>query len=153
MCDGIRVALIVLAVGFMFLFLLLPLAAVFVEAFRSGLGAYFKAITEPDALAAIKLTLLVAAIAVPIPPAARTLVAPQELATGAMTALAVVPLFSVLAMLVWRGGKRLGLRVGLVFQHDFGVVARGHDQHQLLQHRRRVQRRDPARRDGAHRRR
>jgi sulfate/thiosulfate transport system permease protein len=62
---GIRVALIVLAVGFMFLFLLLPLAAVFVEAFRSGLGAYFKAITEPDALAAIKLTLLVAAIAVP----------------------------------------------------------------------------------------
>jgi sulfate transport system permease protein len=62
---GIRVALIVLAVGFMFLFLLLPLAAVFVEAFRSGLGAYFEAITEPDALAAIKLTLLVAAIAVP----------------------------------------------------------------------------------------
>jgi sulfate transport system permease protein len=62
---GVRLALIVLAVGFMFLFLLLPLAAVFVEAFRSGLGAYFKAITEPDALAAIKLTLLVAAIAVP----------------------------------------------------------------------------------------
>jgi len=62
---GIRVALIVLAVGFMFVFLLLPLAAVFVEAFRSGLGAYFEAITEPDALAAIKLTLLVAGIAVP----------------------------------------------------------------------------------------
>ncbi len=57
--------LIVLAVGFLFLFLLLPLAAVFVEAFRSGLGTYFEAITEPDAIAAIKLTLLVAAIAVP----------------------------------------------------------------------------------------
>jgi sulfate/thiosulfate transport system permease protein len=38
---------------------------VFVEAFRAGLGAYFAAIIEPDALAAIKLTLLVAAIAVP----------------------------------------------------------------------------------------
>ncbi len=62
---GVRVGLIVLAIGFLFLFLLLPLAAVFVEAFRSGLGAYFEAITEPDAVAAIKLTLLVAAIAVP----------------------------------------------------------------------------------------
>ena len=62
---GVRVGLIVLAVGFLFLFLLLPLAAVFVEAFRSGLGTYFEAITEPDAIAAIKLTLLVAAIAVP----------------------------------------------------------------------------------------
>ena len=47
------------------MFLLLPLAAVFVEAFRAGLGAYFAAITEPDAVSAIKLTLLVAAIAVP----------------------------------------------------------------------------------------
>ena len=62
---GVRVGLIVLAVGFLFLFLLLPLAAVFVEAFRSGLGTYFEAVTEPDAIAAIKLTLLVAAIAVP----------------------------------------------------------------------------------------
>jgi len=62
---GIRVGLIALAIGFLFLFLLLPLAAVFVEAFRSGFGAYFEAITEPDAVSAIKLTLLVAAIAVP----------------------------------------------------------------------------------------
>ena len=53
------------AVVFLVLFLLLPLAAVFVEAFRAGLGAYFAAITEPDAVAAIKLTLLVTAIAVP----------------------------------------------------------------------------------------
>jgi len=62
---GIRVGLIALTIGSLFLFLLLPLAAVFVEAFRSGLGAYFEAITEPDAVSAIKLTLLVAAIAVP----------------------------------------------------------------------------------------
>jgi sulfate transport system permease protein len=47
------------------LFLLLPLAAVFVEALRAGLGTYLESITEPDAIAAIKLTLLVAAIAVP----------------------------------------------------------------------------------------
>ena len=61
----VRLTLIVISVIFLVLFLLLPLAAVFVEAFRAGLGAYFAAIIEPDALAAIKLTLLVAAIAVP----------------------------------------------------------------------------------------
>ena len=59
-----RLALIAAAVAFLALFLLLPLAAVFVEAFRAGIGAYLAAITEPDALSAIKLTLLVAAIAV-----------------------------------------------------------------------------------------
>jgi sulfate/thiosulfate transport system permease protein len=61
----VQITLLVVAVTFLVLFLLLPLAAVFVEALRAGPGAYFAAITEPDALAAIKLTLLVAAIAVP----------------------------------------------------------------------------------------
>ncbi len=61
----IRIVLIATGVVFLVLFLLLPLAAVFIEAFRAGAGAYFAAITEPDAVAAIKLTLLVAAIAVP----------------------------------------------------------------------------------------
>ena len=50
---------------FLLLFLLLPLLAVFAEALRQGVGAYFAALVEPDALAAIRLTLLVAAIAVP----------------------------------------------------------------------------------------
>jgi sulfate transport system permease protein len=62
---SVRILLVATAVVFLVLFLLLPLAAVFVEAFRAGLGAYFAAVTEPDAVAAIKLTLLVAAIAVP----------------------------------------------------------------------------------------
>ena len=48
------------------LFLVLPLVAVFVEALRKGVGAYLAALVEPDALAAIRLTLLVAAIAVPL---------------------------------------------------------------------------------------
>ena len=61
----VRNTLIAIAVVFLFLFLLLPLFTVFVEAFRSGVGAYWAAITEPDALAAVRLTLLVAAIAVP----------------------------------------------------------------------------------------
>jgi sulfate transport system permease protein len=60
-----RIALVAVAVIFLVVFLLLPLAAVFVEALRAGFGAYVASITEPDALAAIKLTLIVAAIAVP----------------------------------------------------------------------------------------
>jgi sulfate transport system permease protein len=61
----VRITLIAIAVVFLTLFLLLPLISVFIEAFRAGLNAYWAAITEPDALAAIRLTLLVAAIAVP----------------------------------------------------------------------------------------
>jgi sulfate/thiosulfate transport system permease protein len=62
----VRFALIAVALAFIGLFLVLPLLAVFVEAFRSGIPAYLAAINEPDALAAIRLTLLVAAIAVPL---------------------------------------------------------------------------------------
>lgn len=63
---GVRALLIGLAVAAMGLFLLVPLAAVFVEAFRNGAGAWLAAVSEPDALHALKLTLLVAAIAVPV---------------------------------------------------------------------------------------
>ena len=54
-----------LALGFLALFLLLPLTAVFVEALRNGLGSYLASVREPDAVAALKLTLLAAAFAVP----------------------------------------------------------------------------------------
>jgi sulfate transport system permease protein len=62
----VRRALIALALAFFGLFLLLPLAAVFVEALRKGWAVYLAALVEPDALAALKLTLLAAAIAVPL---------------------------------------------------------------------------------------
>lgn len=58
--------LIASALGFLLLFLLLPLAAVFVEALRKGLGTYTAALIHPDAIASIELTLLVAVIAVPL---------------------------------------------------------------------------------------
>lgn len=57
--------LITASLIFLGLFLVFPLLVVFVEALRGGLGAYFASLVEPDALAAIRLTLLVAAIAVP----------------------------------------------------------------------------------------
>jgi sulfate/thiosulfate transport system permease protein len=62
---GVRVALIGIAILFLAFFLLMPLVSIFVEAFRHGLGAYLAAIMEPDALAAVRLTLIVAAISVP----------------------------------------------------------------------------------------
>ncbi|WCT72373.1 sulfate ABC transporter permease subunit CysW [Sphingomonas naphthae] len=61
----VRVLLIALALGFLGLFLLLPLVVVFVEALAKGLPPFLAALTEPDAVSAIKLTLLTAAIAVP----------------------------------------------------------------------------------------
>jgi sulfate/thiosulfate transport system permease protein len=61
----VRAALIALALGFVALFLLLPLAAVFAEALSAGVGAYFAAIGDPIARSAIALTLLVAGISVP----------------------------------------------------------------------------------------
>lgn len=63
---GVRIALIVAALAFLTLFLFLPLAAVFTEALKKGWDTYLAAITEPDALSAIRLTLLTAAIAVPL---------------------------------------------------------------------------------------
>jgi len=58
--------LIGIALAFMAVILVLPLYAVFHEAFAKGVGAFLAALGEPDAQAAIRLTLLVAAIAVPL---------------------------------------------------------------------------------------
>ncbi len=62
----VRTALIAIAFVFLLLFLLVPLAAVFAGALHKGWDAYLAAITEPDAVSAIKLTLLAAGIAVPL---------------------------------------------------------------------------------------
>ncbi|CAG0980138.1 sulfate transport system permease protein [Geobacteraceae bacterium] len=62
----VRWALIITALLFLGLFLFVPLAAVFAQAFEKGWDAYLAAIREPDALAAVKLTLITAAISVPV---------------------------------------------------------------------------------------
>lgn len=62
----VRWVLILIGLAFMALFLLLPLVAVFSEALRQGLGSYWEALQGHDAQSAIRLTLLVAAIAVPL---------------------------------------------------------------------------------------
>ncbi|MBE7200510.1 MAG: sulfate/thiosulfate ABC transporter permease CysW, partial [Parafilimonas terrae] len=62
---AIRGILIGIAVAFLALFLVLPLFAVFAQAFSKGIDAFLDAFREPDAWSAIRLTLTVAAIAVP----------------------------------------------------------------------------------------
>jgi sulfate transport system permease protein len=61
----VRFLLIAAVALFLGIFLVLPLVIVFVQAFGKGIAAYRDALTEPESLAAIRLTLLVAAIAVP----------------------------------------------------------------------------------------
>jgi sulfate/thiosulfate transport system permease protein len=62
----VKWTLIGIALAFVFLFLVLPLAAVFTEALRKGASAFLEAFNEPDAWSAIRLTLITAAIAVPL---------------------------------------------------------------------------------------
>jgi sulfate transport system permease protein len=66
--DSGTVKAIVLSVSLTFfaIFILLPLILVFVEAFRKGWETYIAALTDPDAVSAVKLTLIAAAIAVPL---------------------------------------------------------------------------------------
>ncbi len=63
---GLRLGLSAAAVAVVALVLLLPLAVVFTQALAAGLGPALQAIGQPDALASIRLTLLVAAISVPV---------------------------------------------------------------------------------------
>jgi sulfate transport system permease protein len=60
----VRRSIITITVGFLGIFVVLPLACVFQQAFGKGVAVYFAALVDPDTLAAVRLTLLVAAIAV-----------------------------------------------------------------------------------------
>ena len=62
----VRWLLIALALCFLGLFLFMPLAAVFANAFSQGMAVYYAAIRDPDALAAVRLTLLTTGVAVPL---------------------------------------------------------------------------------------
>jgi sulfate transport system permease protein len=62
----VRILIRTLSLGFLGIFLLLPLVAVFYEALRAGFGAYFASFRDPAALAAIKLTLIATGISLPL---------------------------------------------------------------------------------------
>jgi sulfate/thiosulfate transport system permease protein len=63
---AVRIGLTLVALAYLLVSLLVPLAAVFAEALQKGWAAYVKAVTEPAALSALRLTLLTAGIAVPL---------------------------------------------------------------------------------------
>src|SRR6266550_2654504 len=60
----VRFVIIAMAVIFLTVFVVLPLVVVFAQAFSKGVGAYFTALSDPEALSAIRLTLMVAVISV-----------------------------------------------------------------------------------------
>jgi len=74
-----RIGLRTVALGYLLLLLGLPVAWVFYRTFEKGLGAVWDALTTPNALSALKLTLLMVAVAVPL-----------NTAFGVMTALVIV---------------------------------------------------------------
>ena len=63
--DLVRYSLIAITLLFLSLFLFVPLAAVFTEALRKGIGPYLAALSEPDAISAMNLTLIAAGISLP----------------------------------------------------------------------------------------
>jgi len=63
---GTRAALLLITFAYVGVMLLLPLGAILFEAFRQGIGLWWAAVTDPDARSAIRLTLIVAAISVPL---------------------------------------------------------------------------------------
>ncbi len=64
--SWVKWGIISVSLAFFVLFLIMPLATVFFEALRRGLGVYWESIVEPDALAAVRLTVLAALISVPL---------------------------------------------------------------------------------------
>ena len=64
--NWVKWSILILSLAFFGLFLLLPLVSVFTEALRKGFAVYLQAITQPDTVSAMRLTLLAAAIAIPL---------------------------------------------------------------------------------------
>jgi sulfate transport system permease protein len=127
----LRFALIGLGLGFLGLFVVLPLVAVFAEALAKGPGAYLAAILEPETRAAIRLTLLTAAIVVPLNVvfgiAASWLLAKYDFrGKGALTTLIDLP-FSVSPVV---SGLIFVLLLGA--QGVFGPFLEAHDVHVIF---------------------
>ena len=126
----VRIALIAFALLFAGLFLVLPLATVFVSAFSTGASAFLAALREPDALAAVKLTLLIAAISVPLNAifggAAAWAIARFEfrgkalLVTAIDLPLAVSPVVSGLIFVLCFGAQ--GVLGPWLMEHGFRVI-------------------------------
>ena len=127
---GLQWFLIALALGLVALILVVPLFVVFTEAFRQGLGLYRASLVDPDTLAAIRLTLIVAAVVVPINTlfgiaAAWAITRFQFKGKGALITLidlpfAVSPVISGLIFILMFG--RRGIFGPWLAQHDWKII-------------------------------
>ena len=86
----VRWTFIAITLLFLSLFLFMPLAAVFTEALRKGFDTYITALTDSDALSSIKLTVIAALIAVPLPLIKPVTLVPSVIA-GVVVAVATLP--------------------------------------------------------------
>jgi sulfate transport system permease protein len=128
--TAVRWLLIGVTLTFLGLLLFLPVATVFAEAFRDGVGGYLRAITQPDTLSAIRLTLVTAAIAVPLNVifgvAAAWAIArfefsgKQLLITFIDLPFAVSPVISGMVFVLLFGAQ--GLLGPLLQQHDVKII-------------------------------
>ena len=126
----VRWSLILICVLFLGLFLLLPLLAVFANALSKGLQVYWHALSEPDALSAIRLTLLTAGIAVPLNllfglAASWTIarfdfVGKQLLVTLIDVPVSVSPVISGMVFVLLFGAQ--GLFGGWLIDHNISIV-------------------------------
>lgn len=126
----VRCLLITVSLGYLGLFLALPLGVVFTEALSKGMTAYAAAVTEPDARSALKLTLIAAAIAVPLNlvfglAAGWTIAKFDFPAKGLLTTLidlpfAVSPVIAGMVFVLLFG--RLGVFGPWLAEHDFKVI-------------------------------
>jgi len=126
----VRYALTFIALAFLALFIVLPLVSIFFTAFQKGVDVYVAAITHPDALAAIKLTLTVVAIAVPLNAIFGVLAAwaltkfnfkgKNLLLTIVDLPFAVSPVIAGLVFILLFGSQ--GLFGDWLFEHDIKIV-------------------------------
>ncbi len=126
----IKWLLICIALGFVGVFLVLPLINVFYQAFHNGIGFYFESLREPDTLSAIQLTLVITLIAVPMNAffgmAAAWAVAKFEFRGKALLItlidlpFAVSPVVAGLVFVVWFG--RQGFLGNWLDAHDIHII-------------------------------
>ncbi|MEY9971709.1 sulfate transport system permease protein [Lysinibacillus sp. RC46] len=126
----VRYTLTFIALAFLALFIVLPLVSIFSTAFQKGVDVYVAAITHPDALAAIKLTLTVVAIAVPINAIFGVMAAwaltkfnfkgKNLLLTIVDLPFAVSPVIAGLVFILLFGSQ--GLFGDWLFEHDINIV-------------------------------
>jgi hypothetical protein len=123
--PALRRGLIGFAVAVLALFLFLPLATVFIEAFGKGVGGFIAALSDPEVQSSIKLTLIVAAICVPINTAFGVVIGVGLWWIGVPSPILFGVVAGILRFVPYIGAV-LGATVNTLFIDHFQQMAHGH---------------------------